>query len=398
MMEKHLISARLRAVKPSATVALSDRARTLAASGRDIISLSAGEPDFDTPAHVIRAASDAMASGFTHYTNAAGIPELREAIAEKLARENGLRVDPGREVLVLPGAKQGVAYACLAFLDDGDECLCPEPSWVSFRELVTLAGGRYIPVATRAENDFRLASGELERHVTSKSRMIILNSPTNPTGKVWSAEELEEVARVARKHDLIVLVDEIYEKILYDGRKHVSLAGLPGMAERCLTLNGFSKAFAMTGWRLGYLAGPARLIEPLLMLQQHTATCAVSFAQKGAVAALRGDSRAQDAMVEAFVRRRALLMDKLSGVPGLSVWKPEGTFYMFLDVRGSGRSSLEVSEHLLENEGLAMTPGDAFGECGQGFIRLSFAASEKTLIEAARRIDSGLRKLTGTRG
>ncbi|MBI4869080.1 MAG: pyridoxal phosphate-dependent aminotransferase [Candidatus Wallbacteria bacterium] len=397
-MQKHLISSRLRAVKPSATVALADRARALAAAGRDVISLSAGEPDFDTPGHVVAAAAGAMGSGFTHYTNAAGIPELRQAIAQKLSRDNGLAVEPGKGILVLPGAKQGVAYCCLAFLDDGDECLCPEPSWVSFRELVTLAGGRYVPVPTRVEDDFRLRPGELERHVTPRSRMIILNSPTNPTGKVWSADELEEVAAVARKHDLIVLVDEIYEKILYDGRKHVSLASLPGMFERCLTLNGFSKAFAMTGWRLGYLAGPPRLIEPLLMLQQHTATCAVSFAQKGGVAALEGDAAACDAMVEAFRKRRELLMDKLAGVPGLAIWRPQGTFYMFLDVRGSGRSSMEVSEHLLENEGLAMTPGDAFGECGQGFIRLSFAASESVLIEAARRIESGLRKLTGKRG
>ncbi len=392
------VSKRLEAVRPSATVALTDRARAMVAAGRDIISLSAGEPDFDTPVGVRRAAAAAMEAGFTHYTPSAGIPELRRAIAAKLARENGVTVDPVRGVLVLPGVKQGLAYACLAFLDEGDECLCPEPGWVSYRELVTLAGGRHVSVPGRVEDGFRMRPEDFESRVTPRTKLIFLNTPVNPTGKVWSLEELEAVAETARRHDLVVIADEIYERILFEGHRHHSIASLPGMAERTLTLNGFSKVHAMTGWRLGYVAGPEHLVWPLMLLQQHTVTCAVSFVQKAAVAALEGEQTEQAEMLRAFERRRRLLAERLSDVPGLSFRQPQGTFYMWLDVRECGRSSAAVCEHLLERHALMLTPGDAFGDCGEGFVRLSFAAADEVLEAAAGRLRAGLAELVSSRG
>ncbi len=390
------LSSRLKALRPSATIALSDRARELAASGRSIITLSAGEPDFDTPPNAIEAAYLAMQSGFTHYTGAAGIPELRKAIAEKLRRDNDVEVNPDGGVLVIPGAKQGAAYACLAFLDEGDECLVPEPAWVSFREMITLAGGKYVPLPSRPEDGFTIDADVFRSSITDRTRLMILNTPTNPTGKVWSRQELEMVAEASREHGFIVLADEIYETIVYDGHEHVSLASLPGMADRCLTLNGLSKSHAMTGWRLGYVAGAKELVKPLLTLQQHTATCAGSFAQKGAVAAMEAGSEAPRAMQQQFLRRRDMLMKRFSDVQGMSVWQPQGTFYMFLDVRQTGKASTEVSEYLLDKQGVALTPGDAFGDSGSGFLRLSFAASEETLAEAADRIARGLRELIGS--
>ncbi|MBI4870165.1 MAG: pyridoxal phosphate-dependent aminotransferase [Candidatus Riflebacteria bacterium] len=393
MSRANLVSERLRAVKPSATVALTDRARELAAGGREVLNLAAGEPDFLTAAPLRQAATDAMDAGFTHYTASAGIPELRRAIAAKLRRENGLEVDPAEGVLVLPGVKQGVAYACLAFLGPGDECLCPEPCWVSYRELVTLAGARYVPVPTRAEDGFELGAAALSALVTDQTRMIILNTPTNPTGRVFGPHQLEHVAEVARRHDLLVLADEIYEHIVFAGHRHLSVAGLPGMAERTLTLNGFSKAYAMTGWRLGFAAGPAELIRPLLVLQQHTATCPVSFVQKAAVVALEEGLSSRQEMVAAFDRRRRRLLQLLTGIPGLRILKPQGTFYMWLDVREGGLASAELAEWLLEKKGLILTPGDAFGDSGRGFLRLSFAAHDDQLERAAQLLRESFQEL-----
>jgi aspartate aminotransferase len=386
------LSTRLRSIQPSATVALSEKAAALAREGKKVIALAAGEPDFDPPAAVLRETRKALASGYTHYTSSLGIPELRAAIAHKLAVDNGLKYDPASEILVTPGAKQGLVYACLAYLNDGDEVLSPEPAWVSYPEITALAGARYVPVPTRPEENFRVTRDLLESKVTSRSRMIFINSPCNPTGHVLSREELTAIADCAREHDLLVLSDEIYEKLVYDKHVHHSIAGFPGMWERTLTLNGFSKIYAMTGYRLGYVAAPAPLIRELNKLQQHSATCPTAFAQKGAAVPPESVAAAVKRMVKRFAARRKLVAEGFSGIPGLMARPPEGTFYMWLDCRGLTNDSRSLSHRLLEEALVALTPGVAFGQSGEGFLRLSFAADEATLTEAITRVKKALTK------
>lgn len=392
------ISRRVASIRPSATVALADKARALKAEGRDIISLAAGEPDMATPSPICEAARRSLQEGNTHYTASPGLPALRQAISQKLKAENGVEVDPRGGVLVIPGAKLGVAYACLAFLDPGDECLVPEPAWVSYRECISLAEATYVPVPSSGDESFQITADALTSRVTPKTRMIILNSPTNPTGRVWSRDEQMAVAKVAEEYDLLVLSDELYEKILYDGHEHVSFASLPGMASRTLTLNGLSKAYAMTGWRLGYLAADRDLIGPMASLQQHTVTCAASFVQTGAIEALAtGDPHVQE-MAAIFERRRNLLIKELRTVPGVELRPPEGTFYAFLDIRQTGRSSSEVADFLLDEALVCLTPGSAFGESGEGFLRLSFAAEDEALRKACGRLRESMPRLLPAAG
>jgi aspartate aminotransferase len=380
------ISRRLAIIQPSATVELNEKAAALVKTGKKVIALAAGEPDFDPPPYVVRETKKAVASGFTHYTSSMGIIELRETIAEKLREDNGLTYDPAKQILVTPGAKQGIAYACLAYLDEGDEVLSPEPAWVSYPELVALAGGKYVAVPTRPEENFRITREALERAVTPRSRMIFINSPCNPTGRVLTRQELEDIAAVAQAHDLIVLSDEIYEKLVFDGHQHISIATLPGMQERTLLLNGFSKMYAMTGFRLGYVAGPAEAIRELNKLQQHTATCPTAFAQKGAAGSYTKSAATVKKMVKQFARRRTMMVDLLSKIEGMKVVAPEGSFYMWLDCRAIDMDSKRLSYRLLDEALVALTPGVAFGKCGEGFLRLSFAMDEATLTEAAARL------------
>jgi aspartate aminotransferase len=386
------ISARLRKIHPSATVELNERAAALAREGKHVIALAAGEPDFDPPAHVVRETKKALSSGYTHYTSSLGLLELRQTIARKLKEDNGLTYDPACEVLVTPGAKQGLVYACLAFLDEGDEVLSPEPAWVSYPEVVALAGGRYVPVPTRKEDNFQITREALEARVTRRTRMILVNTPCNPTGRVLTEAELVAIAECARGHDLIVLSDEIYEKLVYDHHRHRSIATLAGMWERTLTLNGFSKMYAMTGFRLGYLAAPAAALRELNKLQQHSATCPTAFAQKGAAGCLDATGAAAPVrrMVRRFASRRKMMVAGLSQIEGLKVRPPEGTFYMWLDCTRITMDSRALSRRLLDEALVALTPGVAFGECGEGFLRLSFAMNEATLAEAVDRLRRAL--------
>jgi aspartate aminotransferase len=384
------LSNRLRSIQPSATVALNEKAAQLAREGKKVIALAAGEPDFDPPKAVLAETKKALASGWTHYTSSLGIPELRRTIALKLKEQNGLTYDPATEILVTPGAKQGLVYAALAYLNDGDEVLSPEPAWVSYPEICALAGAKYVPVPTKPEENFLITRDALESRVTSRSRMIFINSPCNPTGRVLSKEELTAIADVAKKHDLFVLSDEIYEKLVFDGHQHFSLAGFPGMWERTLTLNGFSKIYAMTGYRLGYVAAPAPIIRELNKLQQHSATCPTAFAQKGAAVEPKAVESTVAKMIKRFEKRRKLMVKGLAGIPGLVARAPEGTFYMWLDCRGITDDSRSLSHRLLEDALVALTPGVAFGQSGEGFLRLSFAMDEATLEEACSRIRASL--------
>mgnify|MGYP002336259665 CR=1 FL=1 len=391
MVHPHLAPAsRVRNLAPSPTLAVSDRARKLKAQGIDVIDLGGGDPDFITPDHIRRAAIDAMNAGETHYVASAGIPALRKAIADKLARDNGVEVDPDGGVVVTPGGKQALFEAVLAFVEPGIDVLIPEPAWVSYAPMVELAGGRPLPIPLSADDNWRITGQALESVITPAARVLLLNSPNNPTGRVLDAEELEIAAAAARENDLLVFSDEMYEKILYDGNQHTSIAALPGMAERTLLFNGLSKAYAMTGWRLGYVAGPSVYVEQIEKVHSHSVTCATSFVQRAGVVALTGPQDFIAEMVTAWDRRRQSVSDGLSQINGIHCPRAEGAFYAFADIRGTGMSSLEASERFLQEAHVAVVPGVAFGEAGEGHVRISFATSDELLQEAVARIGSVL--------
>ena len=384
---------RVLAIEPSPTVAVSDRARQLRAAGHDVIDLGGGDPDFPTPPHIVEAAAAAMAAGDTHYVASPGIVELRRAIADKLRADNGVAYDPD-EIIVTPGGKAAIYAAIVTLIDRGDEVLILDPGWVSYAPEVTLAEGVPVRVPLAAEEGFAITAERLRPHLTARTRALILSTPNNPTGRVATRAELEAVAAVARERDLLVLSDEIYEKLVYDDARHLSIASLPGMRERTITLNGFSKAYAMTGWRLGYLAAPAPIVKQILKVHSHSVTCAASFSQRGAVAALAGPQEPIAAMVAAYDRRRHLVRDGLNAIPGVHCPLPEGAFYAFPDIRGTGLSAAACAELLIERALVAVTPGQAFGAAGEGHIRLSFATSDELLADAIERIGAVLAEVT----
>ena len=388
-----LLSPMITGMSGSATVQVMNKARALKRQGIDIMDLGGGDPDFDTPEHIQRAAIKAMQAGFTHYVPSTGIPELRQAIARKLREENGVEVDPDKGIIVTSGGKLALYATIMAIVGEGDEVILPEPAWVSYRPIIQLAGGTTVPLNLTAENGFTLSAETLEALITPKTKMIAINSPSNPTGKVLSMREMEIIADAARGHDLYVISDEIYEKIIFDGHKHISPASLPGMAERTVTLNGASKAFAMTGWRLGYLAGPAEIVKEVGKIQEQTATCAPSFVQSGMLAALEGPEGPVEAMTAEYKRRRDFFVDMLNDIPRVSCFKPEGAFYAFpnlshyLDRSIRGRTpatTVELCSVLLDEANVAIVPGEAFD--APGYARLSFALGDDDLGEGCRRM------------
>jgi len=383
-------AARVRELAPSPTLAVSDRARALKAEGIDVIDLGGGDPDFITPEHVRRAAFEAMEQGETHYVASPGIPALRRAIAAKLRADNGIEVDPNGGIIVTPGGKQALFEASLALIEPGVDVLVLEPAWVSYVPMVELAGGRPIHVGLDPDDDFRVTAEALHAAVTPATRVLIVNSPNNPTGRVFDQAELDAMVGIATAHDLLVFSDEIYEKILYDGLRHVSIAALPGMADRTLTFNGFSKAYAMTGWRLGYVAGPKAYVEQIEKVHGHSATCATSFAQAGGVAALTGPQESIHDMVAAWDRRRRAVADGLNAIRGIRCPLVEGAFYAFPDARETGMGSMDLADRLLREAHVAVTPGVAFGDAGEGHLRLSFATGDELLSKAVERIGNVL--------
>jgi aspartate aminotransferase len=379
-------TSRVRDLAPSPTLAVSDRARQLKAQGIDVIDLGGGDPDFITPEHIRAAAIEAMNAGETHYVASAGIPALRKAIADKLRADNGIEVDPNGGVIVTPGGKQALFEAALAFVETGVDVMIPEPAWVSYGPMVELAGGTVVPVPLDPDDSWRLTSEALTEAWTPATRILLTNSPNNPTGRVFDDAELAAIAAFAQERDLLVFSDEMYEKILYDGQKHTSIATLPGMAERTLVFNGLSKAYAMTGWRLGYVAGPGSFLQQIEKVHSHSVTCATSFVQRAGVVALNGPQEFISQMVSAWDRRRRNLAERLSAINGISCPLVEGAFYAFADIRGTGMSSTQAAELFLQEAHVAMTPGVAFGTAGEGHVRLSFATSDELLAAAADRI------------
>jgi aspartate aminotransferase len=396
-------SARAAGLGRSATVSMKDTLRALAAAGVDVLDLSGGEPFFATPAPVTAAAVAALEGGETHYTASRGVPRLCAAVAGKLRRDSGIVVDPDREVIVTPSAKHALFLGLAAVLDPGDEVVVPTPAWVSYRPMAALLGARAVAAPTAPEEGFALTRDRLAAAIGDRSRVLILNTPNNPTGRMLGESELDLVAELAEAHDLIVVADEIYERIRYDGGVHRSPAAHPALAARTLTVNGFSKAYAMTGWRLGYLAGPADLVGEALKVQEHTVSCASSFVQAGAIAALEDGRGEVDAAVRAMLQRyrenRDLVVAGLDALPGVSCRRPQGAFYALADVRGTGfASGAAFAAALLERTGVALAPGEAFGPGGEGQVRLAFAERPERLREALERISVAVHDLAAPVG
>jgi aspartate/methionine/tyrosine aminotransferase len=367
------------------------RAKALEAHGREIIHLEIGEPDFDTPAHIKAAAVRALEEGWTHYTPAAGIPALREAIADYIRRTRGIPVGP-EHVVVVPGGKPIMFFAILALVEEGDEVIYPNPGFPIYESMIRFVGARPVPLRLRMENEFRVDVEELARLITPRTRMLILNSPANPTGGVLTREDLEAIAELCLKHDLVVLSDEIYSRILYEG-EHISIASFPGMLERTIILDGFSKTYAMTGWRLGYGVMPEPLAEAVTRLMINSNSCTAAFTQIAGIAALTGPQDEVDRMVAAFRERREVMVEGLNRLPGFRCLKPKGAFYAFPNIEGTGMSSRELAHYLLEEAGVAVLSGTAFGEYGEGFLRLSFANSIENIQKALERIEKALQRL-----
>ena len=370
-----------------------EAARILEREGISIVHMEIGRPDFDTPAHIKAAAIDALRRGEVHYTASAGLLELREAIAEKLARDNRIHVDPGHEILVTVGAKEAVFITLYALLDPGDELIVPTPTWPDYLQTTRLVGGTPVQVSLRPERGYQVDPDDIEAAVTPRSKLLLVHSPQNPTGAVLDRPALEAVAAIAQRHDLIVVSDEIYEHLIYDDHAHLSIASLPGMAERTLTINGFSKAYSMTGWRLGYVAGPAALIAALMKAHQATTNCATTFAQWGAVAAYRGDQSCVADMAREFDRRRRLVVSALRRMPGVRVVEPHGAFYVFPDLSAVGLSDIDLAETLLREAHVALVPGTVFGREGVGHLRIAYSTDYDSLALGLERMAAVVKKL-----
>ncbi|MFQ5917991.1 MAG: pyridoxal phosphate-dependent aminotransferase [Candidatus Binatia bacterium] len=371
-----------------------ERAQQLDREGKKVIHLEIGRPDFDTPVHIKQAATRALDEGVVHYTSNYGLPSLRSAIAEKLHRDNGLDYDPLSEIIVTAGANEGIFMALMATLNPGDEVLVPDPSWLNYFHCISMAGGRAVSVPLHEEDSFKLDPEEVARAITPRTRMLIVVSPHNPTGAVLSKDDLKALASLACERNLLVLADEIYEKLVYDGAEHHSIASLPGMWERTLTVNGFSKAYSMTGWRLGYVAGPRELIDILIRVHQYTAVCATSFAQSGAVTAYQGRQDCVEDMRREFARRRTLILDRLERMKDIECVHPDGAFYVFPSIQGLRRTSEEVAMQLLEDALIATVPGSAFGKYGEGYLRLAYSNSYENIEEAMNRMEKNLGRLS----
>ena len=351
----------------------------------EVINLCVGQPDFETPAHIVEAACSALRNGYTKYVSNSGLMELREAVAKRMREFNHIECGP-ENVMVTNGAAQALCLAVFCLIDPGDEVISQDPGYPNYEGYFALAGAKSVKVKTTEDEHFHLTPERIEQAVTPRTRFILLNSPSNPTGAVLTEEEIRGIAEVAKKHDLIVISDEPYEEIIYDGRKNISIASLPGMFERTVTINSVSKSYAMTGFRIGWAVAPVNFIEEMTLLQESLTSCVNASAQYAAKVALESDQSCVRRMRDTYEQRINMLTEGINQVKGLSLKKPEGAFYAFVNSQGTGLSSEEFAMKLLREQQVVVTPGDAFGEAGEGFIRISFASSIEALQEAVRRM------------
>ncbi len=395
MMRAMKTAARMDSIGTESAFEVSARARALEATGRSIVYLQIGEPDFDTPANVREAAKTALDNGLTHYPPYAGLPDLRAAIAADTTARRGFAVEPSN-VFVTVGGKGVMVYAIMALVDPGDEVIVPDPGYPIYESITRFVGGTSVPIPIRMENEFRLDVDELASLITPRTKLLVINSPANPTGGVLTRGDVERIAELALRHDLVVLSDEIYSRILYDGAEHVSIGSLDGMAERTITLDGFSKTYAMTGWRMGYAIVPDWLVKAYGQLIINTISGVTAFAQAGAIEALRGPQADVEAMVREFRARRDLIVDGLNEMPGFRCISPTGAFYVFPDISGTGLTGAELAERLLQEAGVCVLAGTAFGGIGTNHIRISYANSRENLTEALSRIRGFVEPLVAT--
>ncbi|MBT4483094.1 MAG: pyridoxal phosphate-dependent aminotransferase [Candidatus Latescibacteria bacterium] len=395
-----VLSPALKRIKPSITLAITSKAKAMQAKGIDVIALSAGEPDFGTPRHICDAAVTAIKEGFTRYTPASGINELKEVVCEKFKRDNGLDYT-SKQVIINCGAKHSVFLAVLALVGPEDEVIIPSPYWVSYPEMVKLAGGKPVIVSCSEENGMKISAEQLRKAITPKTKMFILNSPSNPTGMVYTEDEIEALGKVIVETGIYVIADEIYEKLIYDGIKHVSIASLSNeLLNRTITVNGVSKAYCMTGWRIGYAAGPEEIIKGMGIFQSQETSNPCSISQKAALAALNGSHDFLGPMLVEFDRRRQYIVERLNSIEGISCNKPMGSFYVFPKVssfygknlRGTEiDGSLAFCEYMLNEKHIAIVPGIGFG--ADEYVRISYATSMDNIEKALDRFENGLKEL-----
>ena len=385
------LARRIREVSGSSTLEITARAKKLRQEGFDVINFGAGEPDFDTPEFIKESGINAIRLGFTKYTPSSGIPELKQAISLKFKKDNNLNYSPS-QIIVSCGAKHSIYNLIQVLVDRNEEVIIPAPYWVSYPEMVKLAEGKPIILPTSAEDNFKIKVNQLEKAINSRTRLLILNSPCNPTGSVYTREELEKIAQVCVKHKVAVLSDEIYEKLIYDGQEQVSIASLnEEIYKLAITVNGVSKTFAMTGWRVGYFGASEEIAKAVANLQDHSTSNPVSISQKAALTALEVSSEWVEKLRSEFQKRRDCMLEGLNQIPGLTYVKPKGAFYVFCDISGTGLSSFEFAQRLLEEEKVALIPGNGFGN--DHFVRLSFCVNTEMIIKGCQRIGEWVRQL-----
>ena len=378
MRMNYHIAARMDRMAPSGIRKVNEKALAMERAGERVLRFEIGRPDFDTPEYIKKAANEALAQGKVHYTSNFGMMELRQAIADKLKRENHI---------------DAVFAVLAALLDEGDEILVPDPVWLNYINVPNLLGAKAVTYSLKEENGYQMDFGEIRAKITPRTRAVVIVTPNNPTGGVLEEDVLKELASIVQEHDLMVIADEIYERLVYDGAKHVSIASLPGMKERTFTMNGMSKAYAMDGWRLGYVAAPEEYITVMNKFHQHNTTCAPSFVQAAAVAALTQEGDEVQEMVKEYQRRRDYAVKAINDIDGIHCLCPKGAFYIFINCKELGKSSAELSQYFLEEAKIALVPGDVFGPGGEGYLRMSFAASYESIVEGCQRLKQAVENL-----
>lgn len=389
---RNFIADRMGELLPSGIRKVNEKALAMERAGEKVIHFEIGRPDFDTPEYVKKAAMDALEAGDVFYTSNFGTMELREAIAWKLKTQNNIDYKP-TEIIVSVGLSEVIFDVLATILNEGDEILVPDPAWLNYTNVPKLLGAVPVHFSLKEENDYQIDLDEIRAKITPKTKAIVFISPSNPTGGVLSEETLTELSKIAIENDLMVMADEVYERIIFDGAKHISIASLPGMKERTITLNGFSKAYSMTGWRLGYAACNEELVKEINKLHQHITTCAPSFVQKAGVAALRNEKEEVNDMVKEYARRRDYAVKAINEINGISCKSPKGSFYIFINIKETGMTGQELAPYLLENAKIAMVPGDVFGSEGNYYIRMSFANSYENIVEGLARLKEAIDKI-----
>ena len=386
------IAARMNRMAPSGIRKVNEEALAMERAGEKVLHFEIGRPDFDTPEYIKRAAEQALAEGKVHYTSNFGLMELRQAIADKLKRENNVDYTAS-EVLVTVGLSEAVFAVLATILEEGDEILVPDPVWLNYINVPNLLGAKAVTYGLTEETGFQMNLEEVKAKITPKTRAIVIITPNNPTGGVLSEDVLKELAEIAVSNDLMVISDEVYERLVYDGAKHISIASLPGMKERTFTMNGMSKAYAMDGWRLGYVAAPEEYILAMNKFHQHNTTCAPNFVQVAAIAALNEEGDEVKEMVKEYQRRRDYAVKAINEIPGLHCECPKGAFYIFINCKSLNMKSADLSAYLLEEAKIALVPGDVFGPGGEGYLRMSFANSYDNIVEGCAQLKKAVEQL-----